>query len=117
MRLAGLREYRFTALIDPHQAFAGAQERRDDDAYAIAIGEGDAAGSAHLETLRAGSPKRFKNVRRLDHKMEREIGPVELIGPDYEPTAFELILNLKCAQGLGLTVPPEVFQQATEILR
>jgi putative ABC transport system substrate-binding protein len=37
--------------------------------------------------------------------------PIEL------PTAFEIVVNLKTARALGLTIPPSVLQQATEIIQ
>ncbi len=110
LRLAGLREYRFSALLDPHGAF-GDTAMASGEAYAIALDGGDTAGADHLERLRAGSPKRFKNVRRLDHKLEREVGPVALIAPDRDRAAFDTMLAWKQAQFLrtGLT---DVFAPA-----
>lgn len=37
--------------------------------------------------------------------------PIEL------PTTFDFAINLKTAQGLGITIPPSVLQQATEVIQ
>ena len=47
-------------------------------------------------------------------KLLRGATPAEL--PVEQPTAFELIVNLRIARATGLTIPEALLQQATEIV-
>jgi putative ABC transport system substrate-binding protein len=60
-------------------------------------------------------PNRFRHVATYADKILRGAKPADL--PVEQPTEFEFVINLKTAQALGLTIPPPVLQQATELIQ
>jgi CelD/BcsL family acetyltransferase involved in cellulose biosynthesis len=92
MRAAGIRSWPYAGLIDPENRFAAANSGTQ-EAYQIVLGQGGAA--EHLEMVRSRSAKRFKNWRRLEHKLERDHGAITVSAPDTDPEAFALLLKWK----------------------
>jgi putative ABC transport system substrate-binding protein len=60
-------------------------------------------------------PALYRQAARFVDKILKGANAGDL--PVEQPTTFDLVVNLKTAQALGLTIPPSVLQQASEIIQ
>ena len=63
----------------------------------------------------ANFPELFRRCATYVDKILRGAKPADL--PIEQPTKFDFVINLRTAQALGLSIPPSVLQQATEVIQ
>jgi putative ABC transport system substrate-binding protein len=111
---------RTNALVVVHSAFILRQERQILD---LAAKHGLPAiyqlrGWADAGGLVAYGPSQADMSRRAARYVERIFKgakPTDL--PIEQPTKLELVINLKTAKALGLTIPPAVLARADEVIQ
>ena len=59
-------------------------------------------------------PEMYRRVASFAHKIFNGASPADI--PVEEPTKFELVINLKAAKALGLTIPESLLLRADEVI-
>jgi putative tryptophan/tyrosine transport system substrate-binding protein len=76
---------------------------------------GDFVDSGGLISYGSDQAERFRRVAAMVDKILKGTKPADI--PVEQPTKFELIINLKAAKQIGLTIPPNVLARADKVIK
>lgn len=81
----------------------------------VVYGDNSFSEAGGLVSYGASSPDLFRSAATYVDKVLKGANPASL--PVEQPTKFELVINLKTAKQIGLTIPPNALARADRVIR